>query len=52
MERPWLITIWCLAHQLGLALNNALKVNLLLMLMQIYYLYTKSPKNAENLMML
>ena len=53
VERPWLITTWCLAHRLELALKDALKVTIFAdidkMLMQIYYLYMKSPKKCREL---
>ena len=53
VERPWLITTWCLAHRLELALKDALKVTIFTdidkMLMQIYYLYMKSPKKCRKI---
>jgi len=54
VDRPWLIiTTWCMAHKLELALKDALKATFFLkideMLMQIYYLYTKSPKKYREL---
>ena len=53
IERPWLITTWCIAHRLELALKDALKATLFheidVMLMQIYYLYIKSPKKCREL---
>ena len=48
-----LITTWYMAHRLELALKDALKTTLFHeideMLMQIYYLYIKSPKKCREL---
>ena len=52
-DRPWVVTIWCLAHTLELSLKDALKNTLFSnideFLMQIYYVYSKAPKNVGNL---
>ena len=51
-ERPWVITVWCLAHRLELALKDALKNTLFSViddfLMRVYYIYSKAPKSVEN----
>ena len=53
VDRPWLVTTWCVAHRLELALKDSLKTTIFHeideMLMQIYYLYTKSPKKCREL---
>ena len=50
VDKPWLITIWCLAHRLELALNAALKnTDIDEFLLRIYYVYTKAPKKCREL---
>ena len=53
VDRPWLVTTWCVAHRLELALKDALRGTLFdeinEILMQVYYLYTKSPKKYREL---
>ena len=53
---PWIEVFWCLAYRLELALKDALKSMLFKsvdkMLLQVYYLYEKSPKCAESLRLL
>ena len=50
---PWIEVFWCLAHRLELALKDALKGTLFKsvdeMLLQVYYLYEKSPKKCREL---
>ena len=45
--------MWCLAHRLELAVKDALKGTAFDavddMLLKLYYLYKKSPKNVESL---
>ena len=45
--------MWCLAHRLELAVKDALKGTVFDavddMLLKLYYLYKKSPKNVESL---
>jgi len=52
VDRPWLTT-WCMAYRLELALKDALKATFFHeideMLIQIYYLYTKSSKKCREL---
>ena len=44
--------MWCLAHRLELAIKDALHGTAFdlvdEMLLRLYYLYEKSPKNAQN----
>ena len=51
---PWVVTIWCFAHRLGLTLKDALRGTYFDtvddMLLHVYYLYEKSPTNVESLM--
>ena len=51
-ELPWVFWMWCLAHRLELAIKDALKATAFTlideMLLQLYYVYDKSPKNVEN----
>lgn len=53
-ELPWLFWAWCFAHRLELACKDALSSPLLRniteMLLQLYYLYSKSPKKSRELM--
>ena len=50
---PWIEVFWFLAHRLELALKDALKGMLFKsvdeMLLQVYYLYEKSPKKSREL---
>lgn len=50
---PWVIVFWCLAHRLELALKDALKSTFFTtideLLLQVYYLYEKSPKKCCEL---
>ena len=50
---PWVIVFWCLAHCLELALTGALKSTFFTttdeLLLQVYYLYEKSPKKCCEL---
>ena len=47
---PWIEVFWYLAHRLEFALKDALKDTLFKsvdeMLLQVYYLYEKSPKKC------
>ena len=47
---PWLMWSWCFAHRLELACKNALGSKVFKdiedMLLRLYYLYEKSPKNT------
>ena len=47
-EIPWVLWMWCLAHRLELAVKDALtNTSFSLigeMLMQLHYIYEKSPK--------
>ena len=50
---PWMEMVWCLAHRLELALKDALKDTFFSsideMLLRLYLLYEKSPKNVVSL---
>ena len=50
---PWKFLMWCLAHSLELALNDALKTTYFDsvngMLLNLYLLYAKSPKKRRQL---
>ena len=50
---PWVIVFWCLAHRLELALKDALKSTFFTtidgLLLQVYYMYEKSPKKCSEL---
>ena len=52
-DRPWVVTIWCLAHRLELAIREALKNKYFSevdnFLLQVYYVYSKSPKKCKEL---
>lgn len=52
-DRPWVITVWCLAHRLELALKDALSKTYFSVvdefLLRLYYLYHKSPKKCKEL---
>ena len=47
----WVFWMWCLAHQLELAVKDAIKGTCLNMinemLLRLYYLYNKSPKKCQ-----
>ena len=49
----WAVVFWCLAHRLELALKDALKATFFTsvneLLLQIYFLYEKSPKKCREL---
>ena len=49
---PWLVVSWCFAHWLELSIKDALKDTYFKetdqLLLQIYYVYEKSPKSAMN----
>ena len=49
----WIFWMWCLAHRLELAVEDALRGTAFDavddMLLKLYYLYEKSPKNVESL---
>ena len=48
----WLMVSWCLAHRLQLSVKDALKGTFFKeideLLLQVYYVYKKSPKNVMN----
>ena len=44
-EMPWIAFVWCMAHRLELAIQDALKDTLL----RISHLYQKSPKKLREL---
>ena len=50
---PWLIVSWCLTHRLELSVKDALKDTFLKqideLLLQVYYVYEKSPKKCHEL---
>lgn len=50
---PWVIVFWCLIHRLELSLKDALKNTFFSsvdeFLMQVYYVYEKSPKKCREL---
>ena len=50
---PWVVVCWCLAHRLELSLKNALKNTFFTvmdeLLLQVYFLYEKSPKKCREL---
>ena len=52
-EVPWVTVFWCLAHRLELALKDALKGTFFAdvdeLLLQVYFLYDKSPKKCCEL---
>ena len=51
-ELQWIFWMWCLAHRQELALKDALKGTMFDlvddMLICLYYVYQKSPKNVVN----
>ena len=53
---PWTVVFWCFAHRLELALKDTLKPTSFAqvddLLLRIYYLYEKSPKNVVRWMKL
>ena len=53
---PWIVVFWCFARRLELALKDALQPTSFAqvddLLLRIYYLYEKSPKNAVSWMKL
>ena len=52
-KQPYIYFMWCLAHRVELALNDALKGTLFdlidEMLLRLYYIYEKSPKKCREL---
>ncbi len=52
-QLPWIFWMWCLAHQMELAIKDALTntsfCDINDMLMRLYYLYEKSPKKFREL---
>jgi len=52
-DHPWIIYVWCVAHQLELALKDALKGTCFdsvdEVLLRLYYLYENSPKKLRQL---
>ena len=50
---PWVVCVWCMAHRLQLAIQDALKktsfANIDDILLHLYYLYEKSPKKCREL---
>ena len=50
---PWIIVNWCLTHRLELSIKDALKTTFFVavdeLLLQIFYVYKKSPKNFAKL---
>ncbi len=52
-ELPWLHWMWCYAHRLELACKDAFSSQLFKdiaeVLLRLYYLYAKSPKNSREL---
>ena len=52
-DRPWVVTIWCFAHRLELAIKDALKKTFFSevddFLLCVYYIYCKSPKKCKEL---
>ena len=51
---PWVVVFWCLAHRLELSLKDALKSTFFStvdeLLMQVYYVYKKSPTKCKELL--
>ena len=52
-EVPWVICFWCLSHHLELLIKDALNGTLFGLidefLLQVYYIYEKSPKTCREL---
>ena len=52
-ETPWVVVFWCLAHRLELSLKDALKNTFFSsvdeLLLQVYFVYEKSPKKCRKL---
>ena len=50
---PWIVVSWCIAHRLELSLKDTLKGTFFStldeLLMQVYYVYEKSPKKCKEL---
>ena len=50
---PWVVVFWCLAHHLELSLKDALKITFFTatdeLLLQVYFMYEKSPKKCHEL---
>ena len=52
-EMPWIVFVWCMAHRLELAFQDALKDTFFdeidNMILKIFYLYQKSPKKLKKI---
>ena len=52
-EMPWIVFVWCMAHRLELAFQDALKDTFFDeiddMILKIFYLYQKSPKKLKKI---
>ena len=52
-EMPWIVFVWCMAHRLELAIQDALKDTFFDeigdMVLRILYLHQKSPKKLREL---
>ena len=52
-EMPWIVFVWCMAHRLELAFQDALKDTFFdeidYMILKIFYLYQKSPKKLKKI---
>ena len=53
LRLPWVVVFWCLAHRLELSLKDALKNTFFSsvdeLLLQVYFVYEKSPKKCREL---
>ena len=51
-DRPWVVTVWCFAHRLELAIKDALKRTYFSdvdeFLLRVYYVYSKSTKKCQQ----
>ena len=51
-DMPWIVVFWCLAHRLELLIKDTLCSTHFKaideFLLQVYYVYENSPKNAKN----
>ena len=49
---PWLTVSWCLGNRLELSIRDALKSTFFTtideLLLQVYFMYEKCPKNVES----
>ena len=52
-DMPWIVFVWCMAHRLELAIQDALKDTFFDeigdMVLRILYLHQKSPKKLREL---